>query len=47
MKEYIQNKLKSIFYLSPTEVMQAKFSITLKTLLSIQGNECLWCGHVI
>lgn len=34
MKEYIQNKLKSIFYLSPTEVMQAKFSITLKTLLS-------------
>ena len=38
MKEYIQNKLKSIFYLSPTEVMQAKFSITLKTLLSKETN---------
>tara|TARA_Y100001970_G_C13912040_1_gene689021 strand:+ start:216 stop:668 length:453 start_codon:yes stop_codon:yes gene_type:complete len=33
MKEYIQNELKGIFYLSPTEVLQAKFPITLKTLL--------------
>tara|TARA_A100001011_G_scaffold400428_1_gene514901 strand:+ start:3152 stop:3604 length:453 start_codon:yes stop_codon:yes gene_type:complete len=33
MKEYIQNVLKGIFYLSPTEVLQAKFPITLKTLL--------------
>ena len=33
MKEYIQNKLKGIFYLSPTEVLQAKFPITLKTLV--------------
>ena len=34
MKEYIQKKLKGIFYLSPTEVLQAKFPITLKTLVS-------------
>jgi len=33
MKDYIQNVLKGIFYLSPTEVLQAKFPITLKTLL--------------
>ena len=33
MKEYIQNVLKGIFYLSPTEVLQAKFPITLKTLI--------------
>ena len=33
MKEYIQNELKGIFYLSPTEVLQAKFPITLKTLI--------------
>jgi len=33
MKEYIQNSLKGIFYLSPTEVLQAKFPITLKTLI--------------
>ena len=33
MKEYIQNKLKGIFYQSPTEVLQAKFPITLKTLV--------------
>ena len=33
MKEYIENKLKGVFYLSPTEVLQAKFPITLKTLV--------------
>ena len=33
MKEYIQNSLKGIFYLSPTELLQAKFPITLKTLI--------------
>ena len=34
MKEYIQKKLKGMFYLSPTEVLQAKFPITLNTLVS-------------
>ena len=33
MKDYIQNVLKGIFYLSPTELLQAKFPITLKTLV--------------
>jgi len=33
MKDYIQNILKGIFYLSPTELLQAKFPITLKTLV--------------
>jgi sporadic carbohydrate cluster protein (TIGR04323 family) len=33
MKDYIQKSLKGIFYLSPTEVIQAKFPITLKTLI--------------
>ena len=33
MKDYIQNKLKGIFYLSPTELLQAKFPVTLKTLI--------------
>ncbi len=33
MKDYIQNVLKGIFYLSPTELLQAKFPITLKTLI--------------
>ena len=33
MKDYIQNVLRGIFYLSPTEVLQAKFPITLKTLV--------------
>lgn len=34
MKEYIQKKLHGSFYLSPTEILQAKFPITLNTLLS-------------
>ena len=34
MKDFIENNLNGIFYLSPTEVLQAKFSITLKTLIS-------------
>ena len=34
MKDYVSKKLNSIFYLSPTEVLQAKYSITLNTLLS-------------
>ena len=33
MKDYIQNVLKGISYLSPTEILQAKFPITLKTLV--------------
>ena len=33
MKDYIQDVLKGIFYLSPTELLQAKFPITLKTLV--------------
>jgi sporadic carbohydrate cluster protein (TIGR04323 family) len=34
MKNYIENNLKGHFYLSPTEILQAKFSITLNTLIS-------------
>jgi len=34
MKNFIENDLKGIFYLSPTELLLAKFSITLKTLIS-------------
>lgn len=34
MKNYIENNLKGIFYLSPTEVLQSKFPITLNTLIS-------------
>jgi len=34
IKSYIENELNGIFYLSPTEVLQAKFSITLNTLTS-------------
>lgn len=34
MKNFIENNLNGIFYLSPTEILQAKYSITLKTLLS-------------
>ena len=33
MKEYIQKTLNGIFYLSPTEILQAQFPITLKTLI--------------
>ena len=34
MKNFIETNLNGIFYLSPTEILQAKFSITLKTLIS-------------
>jgi sporadic carbohydrate cluster protein (TIGR04323 family) len=34
LKNFIENNLTGIFYLSPTELLQAKFSITLKTLIS-------------
>ena len=34
MKDYVSKKLNSIFYLSPTEILQAKYSVTLNTLLS-------------
>ena len=34
MKEFIQKKLGGIFYLSPTEILHAKFPITLRTLLA-------------
>ncbi len=38
MKDYVQNVLKGKFYLSPTEVLQAKFPITLKTLIGKETN---------
>jgi len=38
MKDYIQNVLKGTFYLSPTELLQAKFPITLKTLIGKETN---------
>ena len=38
MKDYVQNILKGIFYLSPTEVLQAKFPVTLKTLIGKETN---------
>lgn len=34
LKDYVTNKLKSIFYLSPTEILQARYSVTLNTLVS-------------
>ena len=34
MKDFIVNELKGIFYLSPTEVLLAKYPITLRTLLA-------------
>lgn len=34
MKDYINKKLNGIFYLSPTEILHAKFPITLRTLIS-------------
>ena len=34
MKNYIENDLNGDFYLSPTEILQARFSITLNTLIS-------------
>ena len=34
MKNYVTDKLKGKFYLSPTEVLQSKFPITLNTLIS-------------
>ena len=33
MKDFIQNVLGGNFYLSPTELLQAKYPITLKTLI--------------
>ena len=38
MKDYVQNVLKGKFYLSPTELLQAKFPITLKTLIGKETN---------
>jgi sporadic carbohydrate cluster protein (TIGR04323 family) len=38
MKDFVQNELKGKFYLSPTEVLQAKFPITLKTLIGKETN---------
>ena len=34
IKNFIETDLKGIFYLSPTEILQAKYSITLQTLIS-------------
>ena len=34
MKNYVVENLKGKFYLSPTEVLQAKNSITLNTLIA-------------
>jgi sporadic carbohydrate cluster protein (TIGR04323 family) len=36
MKNFIENELKGIFHLAPTEFLQAKYSIVLRTLLSNQ-----------
>ena len=44
MKDYIQNTIKGTFYLSPTELLQAKFPITLNTLV---GNETKVDGIVM
>ena len=38
MKDYVQKILKGIFFLSPTEILQSKFPITLKTLISKETN---------
>ena len=34
IKNFIENSLKGIFYLSPTEILQAKYTVTLNTLIS-------------
>lgn len=34
MKNFVENELNGIFYLSPTEILQAKYSVTLQTLIS-------------
>ena len=34
MKSFVETNLNGIFYLSPTEILQAKYSITLQTLIS-------------
>ena len=34
MKNFVEENLKGIFYLSPTELLQSKYAITLNTLLS-------------
>ena len=34
IQNYIENNLNGDFYLSPTEILQARFSITLNTLIS-------------
>ena len=38
MKNFIENNLGGMFYLSPTELLQAKYSITLKSLISKETN---------
>ena len=38
MKNYVEDELKGIFHLAPTEFLQAKFSIVLKTLISKKTN---------
>ena len=38
MKNFVENDLKGIFHLAPTEFLQAKFSIVLKTLISKKTN---------
>ena len=38
MKNYIEINLDGIFYLSPTEILQAKYPITLNTLISKETN---------
>jgi sporadic carbohydrate cluster protein (TIGR04323 family) len=36
MKNFVENELKGIFHLAPTEFLQAKYSIVLRTLVSNQ-----------
>jgi len=44
IKDFIQNTLNGIFYLSPTEVLQAKYPITLRTLI---GKETVVDGIIM
>lgn len=34
MKTFVESNLNGIFYLSPTEILQAKYAVTLQTLIS-------------
>ena len=44
MKDYVENNLNGIFYLSPTEILQSKHPLTLLTLI---GKETSVAGIVM